>query len=113
VPHIPWDERITVDELGDDRDRIVHIQAEFGFQDPTDFPEVLRRVTGEHPETHFDPEGASYFVSRITPRYSDTPGMVAWRKRLFLALAQNAPSQTENLRLPQDRTVTMSGEVPL
>jgi KUP system potassium uptake protein len=113
VPHIPWDDRITVDELGSDHDRIVHIQAEFGFQDPTDFPEVLRRVAGQHPETHFDPDGASYFVSRITLRYGDIPGMAAWRKRLFLALAQNAPSQTENLRLPQDRTVIMSGEVPL
>src|SRR5262249_16810270 len=66
VPHIPWDRRITIDQLGDPDDGIVHIDAEFGFQDPTDFPEVLRRVAGEHPETHLDPDGAAYFVSRIS-----------------------------------------------
>jgi len=111
VPHIPWDQRITIDQLGDPNDNIVHITAEFGFQDPTDFPEVLRRVAGQHPETDLDPEDASYFVSRISLRRSDMPGMVGWRKGLFLALAQNAPSQTEFLCLPRDRTVVMSGEV--
>ena len=113
VPHIPWDQRITIDQLGDPHDGIVHIDAEFGFQDSTDFPEVLRRVAGQHPETDLDPDGASYFVSRITLRRTNQPGMVGWRKRLFLALAQNAPSQTENLHLPEDRTVVMSGEVPV
>ena len=113
VPHIPWDRRITVDELGDPHDNIVHIEVEFGFQDPTDFPEVLRRVAGQYPETDIDLDHVSYFVSRISLRRTDRPGMVGWRKRLFLALAQNAPSQTENLLLPADRTVIMSGEVPL
>ena len=113
VPHIPWDQRITIDQLGDPHDGIVHIDAEFGFHDPTDFPEVLRRVAGQHPETDLDPDHASYFVSRINPRRTDRPGMVGWRKRLFLALAQNAPSQTENLCLPEDRTAVMSGEVPV
>jgi KUP system potassium uptake protein len=91
----------------------VHVTAEFGFQDPTDFPEVLRRVAGTHPETDLDPADASYFVSRSRPRLSNRPGMVGWRKRLFLALAQNAPSQTEFLHLPDERTVVMSGEVPV
>jgi KUP system potassium uptake protein len=113
TPHIPWDQRITIDQLGHPGDGIVHIAAEFGFQDATDFPEVLRRVAGQHPETHLDPHQASYFVSRIKPRFSDRPGMTGWRKRLFLALAQNAPSQTESLCLPQDRTVVISGEVPV
>jgi KUP system potassium uptake protein len=113
VPHIPWEQRITVDDLGDPTDGILHIDAEFGFQDVTDFPEVLRRVEEEQREGALDPEQASYFVSRIKPQLSKLPGMVGWRKRLFLALAQNAPSQTEFLCLPRDRTVTMSGEVPI
>jgi KUP system potassium uptake protein len=113
IPHIPWQQRITVDHLGDPNDGIVHILAEFGFQDATDFPEVLRRVAGQHPETDLDPENASYFVSRIKPRRSHRPGMSPWRKRLFLALAQNAPSQTENLHLPEDQTIVVTGEVPV
>jgi len=113
IPHIPWERRITVDHLGDPADGIVHILAEFGFQDPTDFHEVLRRVAGQHPETDLDAEHASYFVSRIRPRPSRRPGMSPWRKRLFLALAQNAPSQTENLNLPEDQTIVVTGEVPV
>jgi KUP system potassium uptake protein len=113
VPHIPWDQRLTVDGLGDPDDGIVHVDAEFGFQDPTDFPAVLRRVVGLMPELDLDPDDASYFVSRITLRRTVRPGMVTWRKALFIALAQNAPSQAEALCLPNERTIVMSGEIPI
>jgi len=111
VPHIPWENRLTFDDLGDPHDGIMHIGAEFGFQDRTDFPEVLRRAAAEYPD--LDPERASYFLSRITLRRTDKPGMAGWRKRLFIALAQNAPSQAEFLGLPEDRTIVLSAEVPL
>jgi KUP system potassium uptake protein len=113
VPHVPWPSRLSVDRLGDPRDGIVHIAAEFGFHDVTDIPEVLRRVAGRYVETDFDPDGASYFVSRLMLRRTDAPGMATWRKRLFLALAHNAASQPEFLRLPEDRTIVLSTEVPL
>jgi KUP system potassium uptake protein len=113
VPHIPWEQRIGIDDLGDPNDGIIHVAAEFGFQDPTDFPEVLRRVCGEHPEADLDPDQASYFVSRITLRRTHLPGIATWRKRLFLGLAHNAASQAEFLRLPEDRTIVLSAEVPL
>jgi KUP system potassium uptake protein len=113
VPHVPWDRRLTVDQLGDPNDGIIHIAAEFGFQDVTDFPEVLRRIRGRHPETDLNPDEASYFVSRISLRRTNRPGMATWRKQLFLALAHNAASQAEFLCLPEDRTVVLSTEVPL
>ena len=113
VPHVPWDSRLRVDKLGDTRDGIVYIAAEFGFEDDTDIPEVLRRVAGKYPETDFDPAAASYFVSRIMPRRTDAPGLAAWRKRLFLALTRTAASQPEFLHLPEDRTIVLSTEVPL
>ena len=113
VPHVPWDRRISIDQLGNADDGIVHIAADFGFQDPTDFPEVLRRVVGRYPETDLNLAEASYFLSRITLRRTSLPGMATWRKRLFLALAHNAASQAEFLCLPEDRTVVLSAEVPL
>jgi KUP system potassium uptake protein len=113
IPHVPWDQRLSVDQLGDPNDGIIHIAAEFGFQDPTDFPEVLRRIAGLHPETDLNLDDASYFLSRITLRRTNRPGMATWRKQLFLALAHNAASQAEFLRLPEDRTVVLSAEVPL
>jgi KUP system potassium uptake protein len=113
VPHVPWDERLSVDQLGNPNDGIIHIAAEFGFQDPTDFPEVLRRASGRYPGTDLNLDEASYFLSRITLRRAKLPGMATWRKRLFLALAHNAASQAEFLCLPEDRTVVLSAEVPL
>ncbi|HEY2949640.1 MAG TPA: hypothetical protein VGJ53_14805 [Micromonosporaceae bacterium] len=113
VPHVPWHRRLRVDRLGDPRDGIVHIAAEFGFQDLTDLPGVLRRVAGKYPETDFDPDAASYFVSRIILRRTDAPGLASWRKRLFLALRHNGASDAEVLSLPEDRTVVLSTEVSL
>jgi KUP system potassium uptake protein len=114
VPHIPWEERLTVSDLGDPTDGIIHVNAEFGFQDPTDFPEVLRRISVKGVEGHMvDPDDASYFVSRITLRRTDRPGMSRWRKALFIALAHNAASQAEFLCLPDERTVVMGTEIDI
>jgi KUP system potassium uptake protein len=128
VPHIPWSRRLAVHQLGSPDDGVVHIAAEFGFQDSTDFPEVLRRATALMAEPDgqvtdvssvrddlrpADPDRATYFLSRISLRVTDLPGMAGWRKRLFMALAHNAPSSAEFLRLPQGRTIVMSAEVPV
>jgi KUP system potassium uptake protein len=116
VPHIPWDRRLTVDQLGDPSDGIIHITARFGFQDENDFPEVLRQVSARHAgeaEGDLDPAHASYFVSRITLRRTHRPGMSTWRKALFIGLAHNAASQAESLCLPIDRTVVMGPHVDL
>jgi KUP system potassium uptake protein len=113
VPHIPWEQRLTVDHLGVPDDGVVHILAEFGFQDPTDFPEVLRRAAATGVEGLSDPGNVSFLVSRITIRRTRQPGMAAWRKALFIALAHNAASQAEYLGLPEHRTVDLSAEVPL
>jgi KUP system potassium uptake protein len=113
VPHIPWDKRLTVEQLGDPTDGITHITAEFGFQDPTDFPEVLSRAIAGQSGPPVDPDNTSYFLSRITLHRTDRPGMAGWRKRLFISLAHNAPSRAEFLCLPNDRTLVLSAEVPL
>ena len=115
VPHIPWADRLVVDNLGDPDDGIVHVTATFGFQDRTDFPQVLQQVTRRHPRelAGVRAEEASYFVSRINLRRTDRPGMSTWRKALFIGLAHNAASQAEFLCLPDERTVTMGSHVDL
>ncbi|MFB9238194.1 potassium transporter Kup [Plantactinospora siamensis] len=113
VPHIPWEERLTIDDLGDPHDGIIHIGAVFGFQDPTDFPAVLRRAAGHPRAEGLVLDQVSYFVSKVTLRLTDRPGMAKWRKRLFIALAHNAASQAEFLHLPEEHTVVLSAEVPV
>jgi KUP system potassium uptake protein len=113
VPHVPWSRRLSVDLLGDPADGIVYVAARFGFQDTVDIPAALHRVAGRFPETDFDADNASYFVSRSLLRRTDAPGLSGWRKRLYLLLALNAASQPEFFRLPEDRTILLSTEVPL
>ncbi|MEU8264260.1 potassium transporter Kup [Micromonospora sp. NPDC048999] len=113
VPHIPWDQRLTIDDLGDPNDGIIHITAVFGFQDPTDFPEVLRHAATHPLASGINLDDVSYFVSRITLRCTAHPGMAIWRKRLFIGLAHNAASHVEFLHLPEERTIVLSAEVPV
>ena len=116
VPHIPWDQRLDLDSLGDETDGILHIDARFGFQDSTDFPEVLRQAAARGNSeltADLDPDDASYFVSRVTLRRTRQPGMSAWRKVLFIGLAHNAASQVEFLHLPDERTVVMGSQINL
>ncbi|GAC1509285.1 MAG: potassium transporter Kup [Chloroflexota bacterium] len=115
APHIPWNERLTVSELGDAKDDIIHVSAEFGFQDRMDFPEVLRRVMARRGDGQdgADLDDASYFVSRITLHRTNDVGMNRWRKLLFIALAHNAASQAEFLCLPEDRTIVVSAQIDI
>ena len=113
VPHVPLEQRLSIDELGRDRDGILHLAARFGFQDDQDLPEALRQACGLSPELDIDPDEASYFLSRMTVERGNTPGMNRWRKRLFVGLAHNAASPAADFHLPVDRTVIMGSRVEL
>jgi KUP system potassium uptake protein len=113
VPHVPVDERIGVDDLGYGDDGIVHITARFGFQDDQDLPAVVRRANGMTAELDIDPDGASWFLSRMTLERGRQRGMAGWRKRLFMALAHNAATPAARFGLPVDRTVVMGSRVEL
>jgi KUP system potassium uptake protein len=112
VPHVPDDERVTVDDLGYQDDGITHITARFGFQDTIDVPSTLR-TAAERVEGDIDVDRASYFLSRITIVPTDAPGMQRWRKRLFVAIARNAANPVAYFGLPDHRTVVLSGHIEL
>ena len=113
VPHIAVEERIEVDELGYSDDGIVHVSIRFGFQDEQDIPEMLERARGMSDELDFDPDEASYFLSRITIERGSDREMMTWRKRLFIGLAHNAATPAAYFCLPDDRTVVMASRVEL
>jgi KUP system potassium uptake protein len=112
VPHVPEDERVTLDDLGYRDDGISHIAARFGFQDTIDVPLTLRRAA-ERIEGDIDLDGASYFISRMTIVPTAAPGMAMWRKRLFIVIARNAADPVPYFRLPHDRTVVMGSNIEL
>ncbi len=113
VPHVPPSERLSVDALGPVDDGIVHIAARFGFQDEQDIPELLHAARAASDEVDFDPDAASYFLSRITIERCDNPGMSGWQKRLFIGLAHNAANPAAYFHLPVDRTVVMGSRIEL
>jgi KUP system potassium uptake protein len=113
VPHVPVDQRVTVDELGDAADGILHLSARFGFQDDQDIPEVLQHARAMTPELDCELGNASYYLSRITIEHGRGAGMSAWRKRLFIGLSHNAANPAAYFHLPVERTVVMGSRIEL
>jgi KUP system potassium uptake protein len=113
VPHVPVDERFTVDALGREDDRIQHLFIRFGFSDEPNLPEALRQAceAGVIENGILDVPEASFFLSRGPIRRTSAPGMATWRKVLFLGLARNAADPTAYFGLPPSRTVTMGSAV--
>jgi KUP system potassium uptake protein len=115
VPHIDWPQRLRVDHLGDPGDGFVHVAADFGYRDPTDFPAVLRHAAARPAglEVDVDEDGAWFFVSVSSLRRSRRPGMGAWRKALFIGLAHRGRGAAESLHLPPDRTIIMGTSIDI
>jgi KUP system potassium uptake protein len=113
VPHVPLEERITVDDLGYSDDGIQHVSVKLGFADPPDLPAALRQAYAEGlvEGRPADLDDASYFLSRGSIRRTDAPGMARWRKALFVVLAHTAANPAAYFALPPDSTVTMGSDV--
>ncbi|PZE29870.1 MULTISPECIES: potassium transporter Kup [unclassified Curtobacterium] len=113
VPHVPASKAYTFDDLGYSDDGIEHLTIKFGFSDEPNLPVALRRACVAD-VLSLDPdavERASYFVSRGALRTGHGRGMMRWRKKLFVALAQNAANPSARFGLPSNSTVTMGSDV--
>jgi KUP system potassium uptake protein len=113
APYVPESERLVVDALGYEDDGISHLTARFGFQDTPNVPRLLALAAESGLERDVDLDGAVYFLSQISINATEAPGMRAWRKRLFVAMARNAASPAEYFCLPAGRTVTLASTVDL
>nr|WP_197676325.1 hypothetical protein [Nakamurella panacisegetis] len=91
----------------------MHLAVRVGFQDDQDIPRMLRTAVGMSSELQFDPETASYFLSRIAIERGTAPGLATWRKRLFIGLSHNAANPATAFHLPEDRTVVMGSRIAL
>ncbi|GAB3665203.1 potassium transporter Kup [Nocardioides korecus] len=113
VPHVPVDERLAVDDLGQDDDGIQHVTLSFGFSDAPDLPAALEHAAAQGllEECTGDVTQASYFISRGAVRRGHDAGMSRWRKQLFVVLAHNAADPADYFALPPDRTITVGSEV--
>ena len=113
VPHVPAQERLTVDDLGYADDGIQHLSVRFGFSDAPDLPAALRQASadGVFQDAVHDVQDASYFISRGALQRTREPGMRGWRKALFIGLAHNAADPAAYFGLPSHRTITMGSTI--
>jgi len=111
VPHVHPQDRCEVDDLLIPDDGIVLVKLRFGFQDVPDVPAALRDAK-QH-GLPFDVDDATYFLSRIIVDPEPNGSMAMWRKRLFTAISRNAASRSEYFNLPDDRIVSLGGNIEL
>jgi KUP system potassium uptake protein len=111
TPYVDEGDRYEVDDLLIPDDGIVLVTLRFGFQERPDVPAVLERIC-EH-DVPFDVSNATYFLSRIKIEPKANGGMAMWRKRMFTYISRNAASRAEYFGLPDERVVSLGGNIEL
>jgi KUP system potassium uptake protein len=107
-PHVPPDERVSVEPLGYD---IFNVRVQYGFMDDPDVPEALEQARQQG--LALDSEDLTYFLGRETIIVSRRKGMAIWREHLFVLMARNAVRATAFFRLPTERVVELGVQVEM
>ncbi len=107
-PHVPPDERVTLEPLGHD---IYNVRVQYGFMEDPDVPEAL--VRARELGLVMDPEDLTYFLGRETIIVTRRKGMAVWREKLFVVMARNAVRATAFFRLPPERVVELGVQVEM
>ncbi len=111
VPRVRPRDRLEVDDLGYQDDRLSFVRAKYGYAEEYDVPKLVRQIAKAGVECPVDARHASFFLSRVELKPSDRPGMRRWRKRLFLVTALLSAEPADYFRLPRERTITLGSEI--
>jgi KUP system potassium uptake protein len=114
IPHVDPQDRFSVERVGKGLFKISHLTIHVGYRDRQNIPEqlVLARKRGLL-ERNLDLEHASYFISRMTIKPQNDPGMPRWRKKLFVLMVRNSSSPIDHFGLPGNRTVLSGSQIGL
>ncbi|TXI48056.1 MAG: potassium transporter Kup [Lysobacter sp.] len=110
VPHVPAEQRLTIETIGDDFHRAT---VRYGFMETPDVPLALMRAA-DCSALCFDPMETTYFASRetiVATRHKR--GMAFWRDKLFGYMHRNAASATDFFRIPSTRLVELGAPVEI
>jgi KUP system potassium uptake protein len=111
VPRVAPKDRLEIDDLGYQDDRLTFVRAKLGYAEESDVPKIVRQIAKAGVECPVDARQASFYLSRVELRATDGPGMSLWRKRLFLITASISAEPADYFHLPRERTVTLGSEV--
>jgi KUP system potassium uptake protein len=108
VPWVPFNERVTVETLGNGCWRV---RIRFGFKNRTDVPQALTLC-----QSHglaFEMMETSFFLNRETLIPVAGGGLALWRERLFAAMARNASSVVEYFNIPTNRVIELGTQIEI
>ncbi len=111
VPRVRPKDRLEIDDLGYQDDRLTFVRAKHGYAEEYDVPKLISQIAKTGVECPVDARHASFFLSRVELRPTDRPGMSRWRKRLFLITARISAEPADYFRLPRKRTVTLGSVI--
>ena len=110
-PHVPPEERVTVESLEPPELGLKRVYARYGFMEDPSIPDILKRVREKG--LKFNLMGTTFFLGRETLIVTKKPGMARWREALFVAMSRNARSATAFFRIPPNRVVELGTQVEL
>jgi len=106
LPHVPSDERLTMEPLGE---RFVTARLRYGYMDVIDVPSDLAREQGLLSGSG----GTSFFVGRNAIRLGQTPAMPRVMTMLYAVLHRNAADPTAWFAIPPNRVVELGSQIEL
>ncbi|MCI0429114.1 MAG: potassium transporter Kup [Rhodospirillales bacterium] len=108
VPHVPLDQRVTVDRLGKG---FFRVSARFGYMDDPEVPQVLE-LCRKH-GLAIDMMQTSFFIGRETLVPTEHTGLPRWQEQLFIALSATALSATAFFSIPPGQVVELGAQVEI
>jgi KUP system potassium uptake protein len=108
VPHVPLDERVSVQSLGHD---LYNVRIQYGFMEDPNVPDALLWARAQG--LPLDVDDVTYFLGRETILVTRRKGMAVWREKLFVLMARNAVRATAFFRLPPERVVELGVQVEM
>jgi KUP system potassium uptake protein len=111
VPRVRPKDRLEIDALGYEDDRLTFVRAKHGYAEEYDVPKLVRQIAKAGVECPVDARHASFFLSRVELKPGDGPGMSHWRKRLFLVTALLSAEPADYFKLPRKRTISLGSEI--
>ena len=107
-PYVTKGNRFLVYELGKN---FYRIKIFYGFMEMPDIPTALQSCN--ECGMPFDLAGTTFFTTRALIVASSKPGMMNWRKSLFIVLSRNAVNAADFFKIPTNRVIEMGTRIEI
>ena len=107
-PHVPDNERVSVDSFGAGMYRL---QARYGFMESPDVPQLVKSAVSRGLKLKM--METTFYLGRDTLVTRSHAGMMKWRKRLFSLMQRNAQPATAFFNIPPNRVVELGAQIEL